>query len=73
MTVRMNCESSTTTARRSVVDALIAYRVSELGFQRDLGLLRVDERGLWSEFDPAEALNELREQEVQEEEEAEDV
>ena len=59
-------------AQNAVVDSLIAYRVSELGFQRDLGLLRVDERGLWREFDPAEALNELREQEVQEEEEAED-
>ena len=60
-------------AQNAVVDALIAYRVSELGFQRDLGLLRVDERGLWREFEPAEALNELQSDEVHEEEEVEDV
>ncbi|MEX0884930.1 MAG: TolC family protein [Phycisphaeraceae bacterium] len=39
-------------AQNALVDALIAYRISELGFQRDVGMLRVDERGLWEEFDP---------------------
>ncbi|MCC5847324.1 MAG: TolC family protein [Verrucomicrobia bacterium] len=39
-------------AQNAVVDALVRYRISELTFQRDLGLLQVDERGLWSEMNP---------------------
>lgn len=39
-------------AQNSLVDALVSYRVAELSLQRDLGVLFVDERGLWEEFDP---------------------
>ncbi|MHC4510781.1 MAG: TolC family protein, partial [Planctomycetota bacterium] len=33
---------------RQVVD----YRIAELELQRDLGLLKVNEQGLWREFSP---------------------
>lgn len=39
--------------QNAVVDALVSYRMAELRFQRDLGLLTVDEQGLWEEFDPS--------------------
>lgn len=45
-------------AQNSLVDAVVSYRVTELAFQRDLGLLVVDERGLWEEYNPAEAREE---------------
>jgi hypothetical protein len=47
-------------AQRDLVDAKnalslerVRYRVAELALQRDLELLEVDERGLWTEVDPA--------------------
>lgn len=39
-------------AQNSLTSAVINYRVTELEFQRDLGLLKVDENGLWEEFSP---------------------
>ncbi len=39
-------------AQNAVVEALVSYRVSELTFQQNLELLRVDEKGLWTEFTP---------------------
>jgi len=32
--------------------AVINYRITELELQQDMGLLKVDEKGLWQEFDP---------------------
>jgi outer membrane protein TolC len=40
-------------AQNAVTEATIAYRTAELSLQRDLGLLQVDERGLWQEYDPS--------------------
>lgn len=40
-------------AQNSLTETTIAYRTAELGLQRDLGVLHVDERGLWQEIDPA--------------------
>jgi outer membrane protein TolC len=37
-------------AQNALTSAMVNYRVSELGLQRDLGLLQVDETGTWSEF-----------------------
>ncbi len=39
--------------QNALIDALVSYRMAELRFQRDIGLLVVDERGLWREFDPS--------------------
>ncbi len=40
-------------ARNNVTEALIAYRISELEIQRDMGVLRVTEKGLYDELDPS--------------------
>ncbi|MBW2031119.1 MAG: TolC family protein [Deltaproteobacteria bacterium] len=39
-------------AKNGFISAVIDYRIAELEFQRDTGLLRVDERGLWREYTP---------------------
>jgi len=37
-------------AQNSLTRAIIDYRIAELELQRDLGLLKVNEKGLWREF-----------------------
>ena len=32
--------------------ALVDYRVAELELQRDMGVLKIDDKGLWSEYKP---------------------
>ena len=44
-------------AQNALTNALVSYRVSELELQRDIGLLQVDSRGLWQEFDPTELID----------------
>ncbi len=39
-------------AQNSLTAAIINYRIAELEIQRDMGLLEVDEKGLWREFNP---------------------
>jgi outer membrane protein TolC len=39
-------------AENSLTSAVIDYRITELDLQRDMGLLKVDARGLWQEFSP---------------------
>ncbi|MEM1166863.1 MAG: TolC family protein [Planctomycetota bacterium] len=39
-------------AENALTAALVDYRVAELELQRDLGVLEVDERGLWREIEP---------------------
>lgn len=39
-------------ARNAVTSALINYRVSELELQRDMGVLKVNEKGLYREYEP---------------------
>jgi outer membrane protein TolC len=41
-------------AQNALASALVDYRVSELELQRDLGVLEVDETGLWKEYKPRE-------------------
>jgi outer membrane protein TolC len=41
-------------ARNALTSAVVAYRVAELAFQRDTGLLQIDEKGLWKEYAPGE-------------------
>ena len=38
-------------AQNTLTGALVDYRVAELGLQRDVGLLQVNEQGLWQEYD----------------------
>jgi outer membrane protein TolC len=39
-------------AQNSLTSAIVSYRIAELALQRDLGLLKVNEKGLWQEFSP---------------------
>lgn len=39
-------------AQNALTGALVDYRITELELQRDLGLLQVNEQGLWQEYDP---------------------
>lgn len=39
-------------AQNALTAALVSYRIGELSLQRDLGVLSVDSRGLWTEFEP---------------------
>jgi len=34
--------------------AVVRYRTAELGLQRDMDVLQVNEKGLWQEFKPEE-------------------
>jgi len=40
-------------AQNAVTAALVEYRVAELELQRDMGVLQVNQKGLYDEFDPA--------------------
>lgn len=48
----LEAQEALITAQNALTAALVSYRVSELELQRDLGLLEVDERGLWREYRP---------------------
>jgi len=39
-------------AQNQLTAAIISYRIAELNIQRDMGVLQVDETGLWQEFSP---------------------
>jgi outer membrane protein TolC len=41
-------------AQNALTSALVSYRVSELELQRDMGVLKVDHKGVWSEFKPGQ-------------------
>ncbi len=42
-------------AQNALTRALVNYRLAELDLQRDLGVLNVDENGLWQEYVPKES------------------
>ena len=41
-------------AQNSLTAAVIDYRIAELELQSDIGLLQIDDKGLWQEFSPEE-------------------
>ena len=45
-------------AQNGLTSAIVDYRIAELEIQRDLGVLHVNEKGLWQEYSPQEAQNE---------------
>jgi len=48
----LEAQSALLRAQNALTSAIVGYRVAELELQRDMGLLQVDEKGLWQEFDP---------------------
>lgn len=55
----LEAQDSLLAAQNSLTRAVVDYRITELEFQRDLGLLDVNERGLWREFTP-EVINDAK-------------
>ncbi|MBN2137932.1 MAG: TolC family protein [Sedimentisphaerales bacterium] len=53
----LEAQDALVSAQNALTAAVIDYRLTELELQRDMGLLKVDEKGLWQEFDP-EAIEE---------------
>ena len=50
----LEAQDSLLGAQNSLTAAVVSYRIAELQLQRDLGLLDVNEKGLWQEFSPEE-------------------
>ena len=48
----LEAQESLLGAQNSLTRAVINYRIAELELQQDMGLLQVDESGLWREFSP---------------------
>jgi len=48
----LESQDSLLAAQNSLTRAVVDYRIAELELQRDLGLLKVNEQGLWREFSP---------------------
>jgi len=44
-------------AQNSLTASVVDYRTAELNVQRDMGVLQVDEKGLWQEYSPGENQN----------------
>jgi outer membrane protein TolC len=52
----LEAQSDLVDAKNELSLELVRYRLAELALQRDLDLLRVDEKGLWAEVDPEDLL-----------------
>lgn len=48
----LEAEESLLSAQNGLTAALVQYRVGELELQRDMGVLEVNEQGLWTEYVP---------------------
>jgi outer membrane protein TolC len=44
-------------AKNGLTSAVAAYRIAELEFQRDTGLLKINDKGLWKEYIPEDIEN----------------
>lgn len=48
----LEAQEALVNARNALTSAVVDYRVAELEFQRDAGVLQLDENGLWVEYSP---------------------
>jgi outer membrane protein TolC len=53
----LDAQESLVQAQNLLTAAVVAYRVAELNFQSDTGLLKIDEKGLWQEYNPEDSNN----------------
>ncbi|MCD6365696.1 MAG: TolC family protein [Planctomycetes bacterium] len=51
----LDAQESLISAQNSLTSALVDYRIAELELQRDMGVLKVDEKGLWCEHKPGQS------------------
>jgi outer membrane protein TolC len=47
----LDAEEALLRAQNSLTRSVVNYRISELKLQRDMGVLKVDEKGLWREYE----------------------
>ena len=50
----LEAQESLLSAQNALTAAVVSYRLAELGLQSDMGVLMVDEKGLWREYSPKE-------------------
>jgi len=50
----LESQESRLSAQNELTAAIISYRVAELELQRDMGVLQINEKGLWQEYSPGE-------------------
>jgi outer membrane protein TolC len=48
----LEAQDALLSAQNALTRAVISYRLAELNLQRDIGVLQVNEQGLWREFTP---------------------
>jgi outer membrane protein TolC len=48
----LDAQESLVSTQNALTEALVDYRISELELQRDMGILKVDHKGLWNEYEP---------------------
>lgn len=53
----LEAQDALLSAQNSLTSAVVDYRIAELKIQRDMGLLKVDEKGLWQEYSPEAGKN----------------
>ncbi len=56
----LEAQESLLSAQNGLTAAVVDYRIAELQLQRDIGLLKVDEKGLWQEFKINEIENTIK-------------
>jgi outer membrane protein TolC len=50
----LEAQEALVSARNALTSALLNYRIAELALQRDMGVLQVNEKGLWIEYPVAD-------------------
>ncbi len=50
----LEAQEALVTTQNSLSRTVVSYRISELALQRDMGLLQVNDKGLWKEYQPGE-------------------
>jgi len=50
----LEAQESLVSAQNALTAALVNYRVTELELQRDMGVLEINEKGLWREYQPSQ-------------------
>ncbi len=58
----LDAQDSLLSARNQLTAAVVNYRIAELEIQRDLGILKVNERGLWEDFSPEDIKHDSQQQ-----------
>jgi outer membrane protein TolC len=53
----LEAQDALLSAQNALTASVVDYRIAELAIQRDMGVLQVNERGLWREYSPGEKQN----------------